>query len=185
MGIGLLTGRAFHDDDLHPSDPELAVVRLAGLRDLAWGFQVVAYVEAVKRNEYIRALVAQRPVPTPGVARRGDPVPVLAPVGVRQVAAPGTGPDLQDAFIEAFGDRWQYAWEVARCETGGFNPAVIYGPRRGAAGELGLFQLHPRGLLPGFWAAGYEDPFNPAQQIQHVAAYTAENGWLAWRGCLP
>lgn len=29
---------------------------------------------------------------------------------------------------------------VARCESEQYNPAVIYGPRRGAAGEQGLFQ---------------------------------------------
>ena len=96
------------------------------------------------------------------------------------VVRPDQWRDLIGAFREAFGDRWEYAWEVARCESDDFAPDVIYGPRLGAGGEKGIFQLHPRGVLPVFLAAGFTNPFDPYEQITFVAAYTLENGWGAW-----
>jgi hypothetical protein len=136
----------------------------------------MAYVEAAEQAAR-NALVQQtRPAPTPTLGVGGA---VELPVSTKL-------PPLRPAFVEAFGDRWQYAFEVARCETGGFRPDVIYGPTRGSAGERGLFQLlSPSGVGDAFLAAGYADFFDPYQQIEFVAAYTAENGWLAWRGCLP
>lgn len=85
---------------------------------------------------------------------------------------------LAMAFQAAFGERWEYAWEVARCESG-LDPLAV-----GNQGELGIYQLHPQGVLPVFYSAGYDEPFDPFQQIRFVAAYTAENGWGAW-SCAP
>lgn len=48
-------------------------------------------------------------------------------------------------------------WEVGGV---GYEPYSV-----GAAGELGTVQLHPRGLLPEFFAAGYDDPFSPIQSV--------------------
>jgi hypothetical protein len=59
-----------------------------------------------------------------------------------------------------------YLARVASCESGGFRPDVVYGPTRGRAGEIGLFQLHPAGLLPLFRQRGYTDPWNPLQQAE-------------------
>ena len=39
----------------------------------------------------------------------------------------------------------------------------------GLAGELGLVQLHPRGLLREFLALGYADPFDPSEAIDYLA----------------
>lgn len=57
-----------------------------------------------------------------------------------------------------------YLARVAACESRNFAPDVVYGPTRGRAGEIGLFQLHPRGLLPLFYSRGYTDPWSPVQQ---------------------
>lgn len=45
----------------------------------------------------------------------------------------------------------------------------------GAAGELGLVQLHPRGLLSLFRRVGYTDPFDPSQAIWFL-------GWALSQG---
>ncbi len=86
----------------------------------------------------------------------------------------GDGAGWRSLLGESFGAGWEYAWEVANCESRMDERAV------GQAGELGLFQLHPAGLLPAFYAVGYDDAFSAPQQIAFVAAYTAENGWWAW-----
>lgn len=141
----------------------------------------MAYAEVVKRNDYRNALDRLR-APTP------TSVSTLHQSGATQSNPGGLDMprELRVAFVEEFGDRWAYAWEVSRCETGGFRPDVIYGPTRGAAGERGLFQLlSPGGVGDAFLAAGYTDFFDPYQQIAFVAVHTVENGWLAWRNCLP
>lgn len=59
------------------------------------------------------------------------------------------------------------AWlkRVIGCETGfSFNPYAV-----GRQGELGAAQLHPRGLLPLFYAVGYTDPFDPRQAAHFMA----------------
>ncbi len=143
------------------------------------GFQVMAYAEAVKRNAYIATLARSQRTHTPVPAWKVAGNTLASPEGVPP-QLPSLSPDLRAVFVGAFGERWQFAWEVARCESAGFRTDVVYGPSTGAAGEVGLFQLHPRGVLPSFYVAGYVDPFDPFQQIEFVAAYTTENGWGAW-----
>lgn len=54
---------------------------------------------------------------------------------------------------------------IVRCETGGtFDPYSV-----GRQGEMGAVQLHPRGLLPKFYALGYLDPFSPWQSVRFLA----------------
>jgi hypothetical protein len=80
---------------------------------------------------------------------------------------------LQEATQREFsryGLDWEFAWEVARCD-----PYLV-----GAAGEIGWYQLHPRGVLPSFYAAGYTDPYDAYQQIEFVARYVSENSWGEW-----
>ena len=57
------------------------------------------------------------------------------------------------------------AWLLAivRCESR-LEPYAI-----GRRGELGAVQLHPRGLLPVFYAVGYTDPFNPYESVYFLA----------------
>jgi hypothetical protein len=56
-------------------------------------------------------------------------------------------------------------YHIVRCETGGrFDPYSV-----GRQGELGAAQLHPRGLLPTFYAWGYDDPFSPWQSVRFLA----------------
>ena len=57
----------------------------------------------------------------------------------------------------------------------------------GDAGEAhGIFQLHDRGLLPGFYSAGFSDWTDPNQQARFVANYIKQNrgdgynGWQPW-----
>lgn len=65
---------------------------------------------------------------------------------------------------------------VVRCETGGtFNPYTV-----GRQGELGAAQLHPRGLLPTFYAWGYADPFSPYQSVRFLAQEITYGHLRAW-----
>lgn len=177
MSCGLLIGQAYEP----PDNPRPAVARPAPVVG-PWGrdFQVMVYVEAVKRNADLNGLrlgEAPRPDDTPGGLERGQ-----ASLHDREVTSDdgSASEDLRLAFLEAFGDRWEFAWGVAACESVNFRHDVVYGPTTGGAGELGIYQLHPRGVLPAFLDAGYDDPFNPYQQIEFVAAYTAVNGFGAW-----
>lgn len=53
------------------------------------------------------------------------------------------------AYSDYYGYPAQTALRVARCESAGFDVAVINGWRLGRAGEVGTFQFHPRGI---WWA---------------------------------
>ena len=74
-----------------------------------------------------------------------------------------------------------YAWEVLRCESDRFDPDVIYGPRTGSSGEIGIGQLKPNGgLLEDFYDQGYQDPWDPFQQIDYISWKVSREGWWAW-----
>jgi len=86
---------------------------------------------------------------------------------IPQVPVPTTD-ELEPPVIDQ-GPPWglsPYLQRVARCESINYRPDVVYGPTRGRAGEIGLFQLHPRGLLPLFFARGFTDPWDPMQQAE-------------------
>lgn len=53
---------------------------------------------------------------------------------------------------------------VARCESR-LDPYAV-----GRAGERGVFQLHPYGLLRAFWMAGYTDEWDAEQQADYAAS---------------
>ena len=63
---------------------------------------------------------------------------------------------------------------VARCESR-LNPSAV-----GRAGERGLFQLHPRGLLPDFYARGYSDPMNAWESADYAASAFARGLASHW-----
>lgn len=73
----------------------------------------------------------------------------------------------------------QHSW-LAQCivevETGHtLNPYSV-----GRAGELGVAQLHPRGLLPEFYDAGYTNPFSPYQSMDFLEDALARGEGPAW-----
>lgn len=67
-------------------------------------------------------------------------------------------------------------------ETGGtLEPYSV-----GAAGELGVAQLHPYGLLPEFYALGYGDPFSPYQAMDFLEGALARGegpNWTTYWAC--
>lgn len=65
---------------------------------------------------------------------------------------------------------------LARCESG-LNPRAV-----GRAGELGLFQLHPDGLLPLFYAQGYRDPLD-VWEASDFTAWALRQGLAAHWSC--
>lgn len=66
-------------------------------------------------------------------------------------------------------------------EVGGTNPP--YDPNAiGKAGELGPGQLHPKGKLPAFYNAGYNDPFNPYQVIPFMEEQFVLGDAKHWAG---
>lgn len=67
---------------------------------------------------------------------------------------------------------------LAQCESR-FSLTAI-----GRAGEIGLYQLHPQGLLRDFYAQGYTDPGSAYQQADYTAAAIARGlsgHWTCWR----
>jgi len=66
------------------------------------------------------------------------------------------------------------------CESGGYRADVVYGPTRGAAGEIGVAQLHPAGELRRFLAVGYDNAFDPSQAIWYTAWRFSVGGARAW-----
>lgn len=79
-----------------------------------------------------------------------------------------------------------YLARVAACESINFRPDVVYGPTRGRAGEVGLAQLHPAGLLPRFmaWVPVHlgvaADPWNPTHQARFLEWAFANNLASHW-----
>lgn len=70
------------------------------------------------------------------------------------------------------------SWAIEKtlqCESGNFQWDVIVGHRFGAAGEQGIAQLHPQGLLPVFYKLGYESPFSIGNSVDFI-------GWAFSQG---
>ena len=79
---------------------------------------------------------------------------------------------MDRATAHGVSGRWLIS--VAHCESG-WNPWAI-----GSAGEKGLFQLHPRGELLGFYRRGYTDPFDVYEAADFTALRFAEGASGAW-----
>ena len=120
-------------------------------------------------------------------AHRGTSTSVVLEVQ-RQLAGHGhglAGVDEIRAYaygaFQELGLDADYAWEVLRCESDRFDPDVIYGPRTGSFGEIGIGQLKPNGgLLEDFYDQGYQDPWDPFQQIDYISWKVSREGWWAW-----
>ena len=85
------------------------------------------------------------------------------------------------AIRQAFGSGWPFALCVATAESG-LNPHAV-----GAQGELGIFQLHPRGWLPGYLAWSEVDDVTDVEDTsRYVAQRVTQEGWGDFsgaRGC--
>ncbi len=103
------------------------------------------------------------------------PVEVHA-VGVYVHTAPL--PDIQNRICEAFGDRCAQALAVARCESR-FDPTDV-----GAAGERGLFQIHPVHAEPGELldqiGLSWDAMFDVDANIAAARALFLRDGWTPW-----
>lgn len=66
---------------------------------------------------------------------------------------------------------------LADCETD-LDPNRV-----GDQGELGVFQLHPRGKLLEFYERGYTNPTSVWQQADYVSQVVIEEGADAWVTC--
>jgi len=70
------------------------------------------------------------------------------------------------------------ALRVYECESGEGGSWV------GAAGELGPFQLSPRGVGAPLIAQGW-NLMDPRENVIAAALIVAEQGWWPWKACLP
>ena len=78
-------------------------------------------------------------------------------------------------YAEEQGVSRAYLLAIVRCEDPTFDPYVV-----GRQGELGPAQLHPRGLLPKFYALGYLDPYSPWQSVRFLAQEIRFGRASAW-----
>ena len=69
----------------------------------------------------------------------------------------------------------QWMVRVAWCESR-FDPFAVSPD----GSNLGLFQLNRHGLLPAFYARGYDNPFDPAQSANFAAERFAAGESGAW-----
>ena len=94
-------------------------------------------------------------------------------------AEPYTPEDTLAAIEEAsINSGVSYAWlrRIVACETGHtFRNDLI-----GRQGEIGAVQLHPRGLLPAFYRAGYTNPRNPQDAVHFLADQILLGRARAW-----
>lgn len=87
-----------------------------------------------------------------------------------------------DDTLAALADASPLAWCIAQQEVG--NGTLIYAPwdpnSIGKAQEKGVFQLHPQGMLPAFYARGYTDWTNPWQQVEFFEDAVARGEITNW-----
>jgi hypothetical protein len=114
----------------------------------------------------------------------GDDAPAVEEVVAEEVAeapvvaAPASRAPSPAALIHQraaqYGVSGAWLERTIWCESR-FNPRAV-----GAAGELGAAQLHPRGLLPRFFALGYTDPMNFDQAVTFTARMFSQGQSSHW-----
>lgn len=110
------------------------------------------------------------PAPPTTQAYIPPPPPPPAPV-VPEVAAGS----IEEMICNTFGDQCQKALSVVRCESS-FNAGTV-----GAAGERGLFQIHPV-HIPYLQDRGmtWDSMFDPASNIAYAYDLYSRSGWGPW-----
>ena len=115
--------------------------------------------------------------------RRLMPILMLGAVflsGAQQVYGQGTDDivaTIQDAAAR-HGVSGARLVALGQCESR-LTPTAV-----GRAGERGLFQLHPQGLLRDFYAQGFTDFGSVYEQAEYTAAAIARglgSHWTCWR----
>lgn len=102
---------------------------------------------------------------------------VVSSIGLADAAAYEAADEIVEIVRDraaAHGVSGAYMVAVARCESR-LDPDAV-----GAAGELGIFQLHPRGELLNFYGRGYTDPRDPWQAADFAAARFSEGAARYW-----
>lgn len=94
-------------------------------------------------------------------------------------------PPPQELVRHYFGplgwQEYRTAVDVVECETGGTWRTDLVG----AAGELGLFQLQPRGGAGQRFADGGWNLLDARENVIAAALVVARDGWSSWSACLP
>ena len=104
------------------------------------------------------------------LAVAGIVILLIALVAVVAEADGATRQQTRQAICQVFGPRCAQALEVARCETGG-----TFTPGSSAAGERGLFQIHP----VHFGWLNETRLFEPVYNAR--IAYRLSRGGTSWR----
>lgn len=97
-------------------------------------------------------------------------------VSVTEVQAHGLEPWMDEIIQAEALEADVYYWKLEatiHCESSHYDMNVITGHRLGLALEIGAVQLHPQGLLPAFYAQGYDNPRNFQQSVRFLARMVA------------
>jgi len=119
-------------------------------------------------------------------SRTRPPVPRPTPtVVLRQAQDARVWPPPQAMVEHYFGPLGardvEVALAVGDCETGGtWDPSLV-----GAHGELGLFQLLPRGGAGQRFAEAGWNLLDARENVIAAALVVARDGWSSWSACLP
>lgn len=86
---------------------------------------------------------------------------------------------IREAAIKYDVSAWALE-KTLRCESIDFKWQVITGHQLGPAGEQGIAQLYVHGLLPTFYALGYESPYSIAHAVDFIARMFAAGNATHW-----
>jgi len=117
------------------------------------------------QKEQVEATVAVQPKP--------QPVQSQIPVGSENLIG-----KVRAAFLP-FGQS-ENAVTVAMCESANLDPAVVYGPKTGSAGERGIMQIHPvHAKSMTQYGFTWDDMFNPDKNLAYAVILFKSVG-LKW-----
>jgi len=127
------------------------------------------------------------PSPEASVGTEARAVEPTHATAVKRPASSGDMTNLPSNQIEQqilliFGINGPRAVRIARCESSNFAPEVVYGPKTGSAGELGLMQILPRYHRHRWQARGWTDAdmFIPERNLVIAREIYDESGFGPW-----
>lgn len=109
--------------------------------------------------------------PPPTETVPAPPEPVQAPIVAQQVQPSS---DIEALICSTFVNDCAKALSVAWCESN-YNPGVV-----GAAGERGIFQIHPVHIPRLGPYGGWDAMFDPSSNIAYAYALYSSSGWGPW-----